>query len=807
MYELATTRLFLLAQETAGEGLETQVIHTWPLPAWVTVLLLLAASAYIIAIYLMERGSARLATKLVLAAVRVTLVGLVVFMLYGWMRERYKTDLPDVVVVVDDTASMRLEDHYDDASLRSALLERVKRVGFDETSRINLAKALLLDGDGRLLAQLRKRYNLKFYYLGESARAQSDDGKKLLAGIRDHAADQQQSRLGKGLRDIIEGQRGRPTAAVILLTDGVTTEGKSIGEVSDYARMKSIPLFAVGVGNQQSPRDLRLSDLLVDDVVFVGDLVNFEAKLTGSGYQNKRVSVRLLKQGESQPLAQETVTVGRDGEPQPVRLTHRPPEKGDFEFVVEVQPLEDEADKQNNRLMKTVSVRDETIRVLLVQNYPNYEYRFLKTLLERQVKTEAGGGKSIELSIVLQEAGEGFSKVDASARLGFPVGREELFGYDVIIFGDVDPSEFTAAMMDNVAAFVKERGGGIVFMAGPRYTPLAYRGTPLAELFPIDLNTAVAPNPDRELTRSFPVRPTRLGLISPQMQLGDTPAETARIWQNLPGMYWLLEAHDRKPGTRVLAEHPTRTGSDGSNLPVICLYYVGAGKVVFHASDETFQWRFRRGDTYFARYWIQTIRDLARSKLISQSRSAELTADREQYRHGETVRLRVRFFDDRLAPPQDDGVTVMLEREAGRRQQVTLRRDSTSRGVFEGAVANLPEGPYRAWMATPTLEGNPPAYRFSIVAPPGEYAHLEMDAADLEQAASISRGKFYTIDGADRLLYDLPRGRHVRIQSLPPTHVWSLPMLPPLFDLWLVPALFVVLIVFEWLLRKRVGML
>ena len=54
---------------------------------------------------------------------------------------------------------------------------------------------------------------------------------------------------------------------------------------------------------------------------------------------------------------------------------------------------------------------------------------------------------------------------------------------------------------------------------------------------------------------------------------------------------------------------------------------------------------------------------------------------------------------------------------------------------------------------------------------------------------------------------DLPRGRHVRIQSLPPTHVWSLPFLPGLFDKWLLPAVFVMLIVCEWLLRKRVGLL
>ena len=236
-------------------------------------------------------------------------------------------------------------------------------------------------------------------------------------------------------------------------------------------------------------------------------------------------------------------------------------------------------------------------------------------------------------------------------------------------FGDVDPAEFTSAMLENLAAFVTDRGGGMVFIAGPRFTPLAYRDTPLARLIPFDLNTAAAPHPDRVLDQPFQIRPTRLGIGSPQLQLGDNPGDSLRIWQRLAGIYWLLEAPDRKPGTRVLAEHPTRTGNDGSNLPVILLSYAGAGKVIFHASDETYRWRFRVGDVYFARYWIQTLRYLSRSKLLAQNNSAELSSDRDEYRRGDMVRLRVRFFDDRLAPPQDDGSDGRLR--AGRKQATT----------------------------------------------------------------------------------------------------------------------------------------
>jgi hypothetical protein len=240
-------------------------------------------------------------------------------------------------------------------------------------------------------------------------------------------------------------------------------------------------------------------------------------------------------------------------------------------------------------------------------------------------------------------------------------------------------------------------------------------------------------------------------------------------------------------------------GAGGEHLPMISMQFVGAGKVLFHASDESYRWaRHPAGESYYARYWIQTLRYLSRAKLLEGGRLAELTSERTAYRRGEAVRLRARFFDDRLAPAADDGVTIMLESDGGQRRQLALRRDATNRGVFEGLAGNLPDGKYRAWIANPTLSGQPPSQRFAVVAPPGEQARLEMDAADLQAAAKTSQGRFYTIETAANLLRDLPRGRQVRIESLPPVPIWN-------SAVW--AGLFVVLITGEWLLRKRAGLL
>src|SRR5262249_45953227 len=157
--------------------------------------------------------------------------------------------------------------------------------------------------------------------------------------------------------------------------------------------------------------------------------------------------------------------------------------------------------------------------------------------------------------------------------------------------------------------------------------------------------------------------------------------------------------------------------------PVFSMQYVGAGKVLFHATDDTWRWRYRVGDVFFARYWVQAVRYLSRSKLLGHETAVELSADRREYRRGEPVRLRVRFADERQAPAADDGVTVVLEREGRQNQRVNLLRNATNRGIFEGTFGDSMDGKYHAWVATPTLEGKAASADFLVVAPPGELEH------------------------------------------------------------------------------------
>jgi hypothetical protein len=779
--------------ETAsGEGIDWSLDYNWPWPSWVTLLAAVLAVIFVVAIYLREGRRASRRYRLMLAALRLSLAALVLLMVAQATLLLKRTGLPYVALLVDDSQSMTVADRYDD-KIQKALEDRIKKISPQdaEITRWNLVRTLLCEQNAAMLKGLSGQYKLRIYFLTGLRLNQRPEVEGAVEEIKSLKPHGESSRIGAAVRDILDDLRGAMPAGIVILSDGINTEGPSLADAAANAQRRGVPLFCIGLGSSRPLRDLALSDLLVDGTVFVNDVVYFECKISATGFQGTKAMVVLREKGKSDVLAKTEVTLGPDDQSQTVRLVYRPTQVGEFQYSVEVEPQEGELQTENNRLSRTIQVRKEKLRVLLAQAGPSFEFRYLRNVLERD--------DTIELHTVLQDADLEHAEQDKAALRMFPERREELFAYDVIILGDLNPALLSASAMQSLAAFVDQpgKGGTLVLIAGPKYMPLAYRDTPLARLMPIDPGGVRLPDPNQPITEGFKLKPTELGLAGPAMQLGDSPAETQAIWQNLPELYWFAEAQDLKPGARVLAEHPTRTTRDGRPLPIFVMQYVGAGKVLFHAIDETWRWRWRVGDLYFARYWIQTIRYLCRSKLAESGGNVTLTADRRQYAQGESVQLRARFADERLAPAEDNGVTVMVEQPGQQTQRLQLHRASMGRGTFEGMLNRPLPGSYHAWIVAPGVEGRAPAVDFIVSPPPGEFAHVRMDESALRDAAKLTGGRYYDFQTAGKLLRDLPPGRQVPVETLPPK---------PLWNKWPLVLLFITLLISEWLLRKRGGM-
>ena len=266
-------------------------------------------------------------------------------------------------------------------------------------------------------------------------------------------------------------------------------------------------------------------------MAFAGDAVNFDFKISAAGFAGEEAEIRLLQKDVPQPLATQKMRLTADGRPQTVRLTHRPETEGEFEYTVEIVPHEGEATVENNRETRTVQVRNATIRVLLVQSSPNHEFDFLKAPRPAAARRPGHGQEGVRADDDPPRSRSRIRRARRDRAARVPRGRrDELFAYDAVIFGDVNPAFLSESARASLKDFVVERGGGVAFIAGPQFMPLAWRGTALEDLLPMDLDTAALPNPDDALTAGFQVAPTAVGMTSSPMQLGRTANETADIW-------------------------------------------------------------------------------------------------------------------------------------------------------------------------------------------------------------------------------------------------------------------------------------
>ncbi len=78
----------------------------------------------VVALYWNERGQASKAWRGTLAGLRIGAILLVTWMLAGWSIERYQSDMPELVVILDDSASMQTTDAVAGSTVNRSGLSR-----------------------------------------------------------------------------------------------------------------------------------------------------------------------------------------------------------------------------------------------------------------------------------------------------------------------------------------------------------------------------------------------------------------------------------------------------------------------------------------------------------------------------------------------------------------------------------------------------------------------------------------------------------------------------------------------------------
>ncbi|HLJ97114.1 MAG TPA: hypothetical protein VKU02_28375 [Gemmataceae bacterium] len=687
----------------------------------------------------------------VLELLRLVIIALMAWILNQpeWVEEFRPDDKPAILVLWDNSASMDTRDVPSGPNGGSARISRREAITAltDETAWTTLRERMDVIVQPFASPETGRRTDL------HEPLAQAPDKVKHLQGV-------------------------------VLISDGDWNEGPPPVQAATKLRLKGIPVFAVPVGSSTRLPDIELLSLGAPTFGVVGKSVRIPFTIESTLPRDYLTTVS-LKTSDGDEVREEVriAAMGRTTG----SLLWKPTKTGDVTLTLEVPKHPDETLADNNRLTAPIAIREEKLRVLVVESLPRWEYRYLRNALVRD--------PGVEVSCLLFQPG--LSKVGGGGKdyiKQFPAGLDELSKFDVVFLGDVgvDDGQLTAEQCRLLKGLVEHQASGLVFMPGAQGRQFSLLETGLADLFPVVMDEAQPGGWGSRTPGHFEL--TELGRRSLLTNLADTQEDNLEVWEDLPGFQWYAPVVRAKGGSEVLAVHKDAANTYG-RLPLLVTRTFGAGKVLFMGTDGAWRWRKGVEDKYHYRFWGQVVRWMAYQRNMVKGETMRLYYSPDQPQVRQTLALHANVMERNGEPLAKGDVLARITAPSGKTETVRFTSTGEEWGVYHGRFTAAEPGKHEVTLACKqtgaTLETS--IFVQGITA---ERVGLPARPEVLEEISRVTHGSMLAPGKMDQLLHAL-----ASLPEPPPSvrrvQLWSHPVLAG--------AVVLLLAVF-WIGRKIVGL-
>ncbi len=466
--------------------------------------------------------------------------------------------------------------------------------------------------------------------------------------------------------------------AVVVISDGDWNTGEPPIRAASQLKIKGVPIHCIGVGSSTQLPDIDLVRVDAPTFGVAGKPIRIPFVIDCMLPREKDVTVTLTP-SSGEVVTAEVMLPAMSRVEETILWT--PEETGDYELTVEVPVDTQELLTDNNERTVPISVRQEALKVLLVESLPRWEYRYLRNALERDPGVDVscllflpglpGGG-----------GGRGYIKA-------FPTTMEELSKYDVLFLGDVGvgPDQLTVEQCRLIRGLVEGQASGLILMPGNQGNHLSLVGTELESLYPVTLD----PTQPRGWGSRVPAQMelTSTGRLSLLTRLEDSEDANAALWESLPGFQWYAAVQRAKVNSQVLAMHKTE------RTPLIVTRTFGTGKVLFMGTDGAWRWREGVEDKYHYRFWGQVARWMAYQRSMAAGELMRLYYTPDRPRVGDRVTFYANVSGVDGEPLQQGNVILTITTPEGRTESVRLLPRGDEWGLFSNAFEPTMRGSYQ----------------------------------------------------------------------------------------------------------------
>ena len=699
-----------------------------------------------------------------------------------------------------------------DESIQSALTM------FNETPRWRRAELGLVNTAADVLATLREKHDVEVFTLsGDKAVSDQTSGSvSRLSGQNGSATDDRDvpdeaSQAFGPLTDLSSGitstqktgavaetsdaDVAKSQTAVVLLTDGQHNSGPSPLQSARILGRQGVAFYTVSMGAARQAADIAVVGLEHPEMVFQKDGVRgvmiVRDRMPAGEPFVARISYEDKVLWQQQFVTQAVGEFRIEFEFSIDELVER---LGD-QFVSEVQqhtlplafeasiaPLPGESETSNNQRTLRLAAITQSYRMLIIDGRSRWETRYLRNVFERDQQWHVDtviAGPGTEAAALPR--GDGDNQ--------FPTSRDQLFDYDLVIFGELAADLLADHEYQWLREFVAVRGGGMVFVDGQRGRLRQLTEQNLATLLPVEwLSDAIASKPTS-------LQLTDKGAVESVLQLAVDEQQNRRFWTELPPPHRIVPVAEL-PGAEVLVE----VNVDGRQRPAMVTRSYGAGRVLYQAFDETWRWRYKAADIYHQRIWNQLAKYVMPRPFAVSDEYVSVDSGSVSYDFGESVDIRVRLMGLDGKPAVGATADALIWKDGQVVSTVSLTADPDVPGIYRSRTGALSGGEYEVSVRAAGYSESVLKARSQFVVLPPESGEMEQTVAHetlLQQMAAASGGGFLReeqLNGLPELLSPLSRGRVVESDTL----IWQ--------SYWWFAAV-VILLSVEWMLRKRAGLL
>jgi hypothetical protein len=617
---------------------------------------------------------------------------------------------------------------------------------------------------------------------------------------------------------------------IVVFSDGRSNLGgpASVSELRARAEQEKIPIFTVALGEDRQRSSIVITDLTAPDGAPIDEPWKVAVEADGLNLAGKEVEVFLdvwlpgrdMKTAAADHTLTEKLTFAPGDPPHgqtefvfdpaklPEKLTEeskdaaikkRVLKEGKWALRARIakDPQEAFPDPEHVRDRPEVSVVQQKLRVLLVAGAPGREFTFIRTLLVREVQDKRAtlttyiqndAGTSNKLTA--EEGEQLLQKFPDRLDLGNKTPPDDkkynLNEYDVIVAFDPDWSELNQSQADDLARWVREGGGGLVYAAGPINTFQLAPGREVAERMGrlLDVLPVIPADIVALRIKSSPKTPRRLYLY-PERVLG---AELLKLDDKVPddpkagwepfftdrekyapnpdlreelnprrGFFSCYPVKEVKANSAVLADFAdVSDAGEAVRLPWYVVNNPSAPyRTAFLASPELHKMRAYEPDSgtgreYFERFWVRLIKYAAAKRNVKAPRG-RLMVSKEGV-SGAPLRVQARILNESAKPYPPGGATpkfrIVREAPNGEKREFGpfAMAEKANAGAFDGYYAgqemlnptDYPPGDYvyRVVIDVPDSPGDTLAGEFSVRKSDPEMDNTKPDFAALLRMAS-----------------------------------------------------------------------